>query len=255
MPQIPIYEKTEIEKVINFMKAEKTILDITENSGIYTIFSDSLVLLRDIEITYLKAGQIVTIDNINYPVLSVNLSLKSFTITKDVALFHMTTDVIPEKVLDVIKWTIACNFLRGSRIEINQRLKSASDDPEQKMTRFPLIWMFINNKRTRNPAQNIYFKSTIEFAIVNLTEKTYTTDKRDEFNFNPIMYPLFDLFKRTIESCYFSKVFFFENRKNYEFGEWFRYFYGSADKNAQVFDAPTDAIEISLDLNFLEQFT
>lgn len=250
-----IYEVEEIEKVVNFMKTEKTITDIVENSGIYTITSNTLVLLRETEIIYLQVGQIVTIDNINYKVLTVNLTLKTFTITKGVTLYHMSTDLIPVKVLDVTKWNLSVNYMYGSRIEINQRLENAKDDPDQKLTRFPLIWHFINNKQDDNPSQGVDIKTTIEFAFVNLTEKTYTTIQRKNYNFKPIIDPLLILFKETLQSCYFNKVFYFEDRKTFEHGKWYRYFYGSSDKNVPVLDAATDAIEVSFDLQFLQQFS
>src|SRR3972149_9952114 len=114
----PIYEPDEIKAVFTFLKTEKTITNITESSGISTIYSDSLVLLNEKEPIYLQAGQIVTLDGINYQVLTVNLKTNIFTITAT-GLYHMSTDPIPVNVLDVTKWNLSVNFKFGSRIEIN----------------------------------------------------------------------------------------------------------------------------------------
>ncbi len=254
MAQKVIYEVEEIEKVVNFMKTEKNITNITENAGIYTIYSDSLILLKDIENIYLKAGQIITINGIDYSVLSVNLNQKTFTITKDVELFHMTTDVVPVKVLDATKWKLTVNYLYGTRNEINSRLKSIAQGSDKLATRFPLIWQFVNNDQKINSSQQTDIKTECKFAIVNSTDKNYLAPQRKELNFKPIIDPLLLLFKKTLESCYFNKVFFFENRKNDEYDKWYRYFYGSSDKNENVLDCPTDAIEISLNVEFLKQY-
>jgi hypothetical protein len=46
----------------------------------------------------------------------------------------------------------------------------------------------------------------------------------------------------------------YQTHKNYNFKRYYRYFYGSSDKNASVLDACTDAIEISLDVDFRKQY-
>ena len=224
MAQKVIYEVEEIEKVVNFMKTEKNITNITENSGIYTIYSDSLILLRENENIYLSTGQIITINGIDYKTLSVNLNAKTFTITKEVALFHMSTDPIPVKVLDATKWKLTINYLYGSRIEINQRLKAIGQGADKYATKFPLIWQFINNDQSINEHENIDIKTECKFAIVNSTDKNYLAPQRKDYNFKPIIDPLLIVFKKTLESCYFNKTFFFEDRKNYNYHKYYRYF-------------------------------
>jgi hypothetical protein len=39
-----------------------------------------------------------------------------------------------------------------------------------------------------------------------------------------------------------------------KYKEYFRYFYGSSDKNQMVLEAPTDAIEVDLDITFQNQY-
>lgn len=254
MGQKTIYEVEEVEKVITLMRTEKNITNITENSGIYTIYSDSLILLREVENIYLKAGQIITINGIDYNVLTVNLNTKSFTITKYVALFHMTADLEPIKVLDATKWKLTVNYLYGSRIEINAILKAIGQGSDKLATKFPLIWMFINNDQSINERENIDIKTECKFSVINATDKNYLAPQRKDYNFKPIIDPLLALFKKTMESCYFSTVFNFETQKNYNYHKYYRYFYGSSDKNESVLDSPTDAIEISLNIDFRKQY-
>lgn len=234
------------------MKVEKTITDITELNGISTIYTDSLNLLRTNEIIRLQVGQIVTLDNINYSVLSVNVGLNTYTI-EAVGLFSLSNDLIPVKTLNVTKWNISANFLFGSRMEINEILKNAMNDPDKQMVRFPLIWLFINNERNHSDRDNVDFRTELKFAFVHLTQKTYRANDRLTYVFKPILQPLMDLFRKTLESTYFAKVFHVEDGF-IPYSDFYRYFYGSSDKNVQVLDAATDAIEASFDLNFKFQY-
>src|SRR5574343_1192946 len=104
-----IYEADEIEAVFTFLKTEKTISNITESSGVSTIYSNTLVLLDIVDKIYLQNGMIVTLNKINYQVSNVDLTAKTFKITA-LGLYHMSTDPIPVKVLDVTKWNLAIDF-------------------------------------------------------------------------------------------------------------------------------------------------
>jgi hypothetical protein len=250
MAQKVIYEVEEIGKVINYMRTEKNIINITEASGIYTIYSDSLILLRENENIYLQAGQIITINSEDYKVLTVNLNTKTFTITKDVALFHMSGQ---NKVLDATKWKLTVNYLYGSRIEINSIIQNIGKGSDKLATKFPLIWMFVNNKEEINPRENIDISTNSKFALVHNTDKNYKASDRLTNVFKPILDPLWLLFKKTMESTYFSSVFNFQTYE-YPYEKYYRYFYGSSDKNEGVLDSPTDAIEIGLDLEFRKQY-
>lgn len=247
-----IFGVDEIGTIITFMKSEKTISDISEVNGISTITSNTLCLLHSYTDTYLKVGQIVTLNKINYPVLSVDLNLKQFTI-EATGLYHMTTGQTPVKVLDVTKWNLAINYLYGSRTEINEILANAQSDPDKMLQRFPLIWLFINNDESYNPGLLIDFKTKLKFAIVHFTNKNYKANDRLTYVFKPVLQPLWELFFDTMKSPYFAKMLYFET-ENTIYDKYIRYFYGSSDKNENVLSCPTDAIEISIDLNFLKQY-
>lgn len=253
MAQKTIYDVEQIGAIITYMKAQKNITDITENAGISTITTNTLVLLTSFKVFYLAVGQIVTINSINYPVLSVNSKNKTFTIA-GTGLYHMSTDPIPVKVLDATKWNLAINYLYGSRQEINEILVNASKDPAQKLIRFPLIWLFVNNDKKMNTWDNIDFDTNLKFAIVHLTKKEYKADDRLTYVFKPVLQPLWELFLATMTSPYFTYMLHFETF-DFKYDKYDRYFYGSSDKNAMVLDSATDAIEISIDLQFKKQYS
>ena len=246
-----IYEPDEVKSIFTFLKAEKNIINITESGTVSTIYSDSLVLLQVQYPIYLKNGQIVTIDNVNYAVSNVNLTNKTFDINKT-GLFHMSTDLIPVKVLDVTKWNLACEFKFGSRPEINEILQLEVSDPAKKLHRFPLVWLFINENRDHDNLE-YSFKTGLKMSFVHLSKPEYKAEYRKENIFKPVLVPLVELFMEAIQSSHFSRVFAF-GYNDLNFNEYFRYFYGSADKNKMVLDSPTDAIEIDFDVTFSNQY-
>lgn len=247
-----IYESEQIEDVIDYLRSEKTIVNITEANGISTIFGESLVLLNSYKIISLKAGQIISINKINYSVIAINSENNSFTISAT-GLFS-TLAVSPfTKTLLSTKWNLSINFLFGTRLEINSILDSAIKDPDQKMIRFPLIWLFVNNKRDHKMDTPFDFNANLQFAFVHITQKEYRASERLTNVFKPILQPLVDLFLEALISTYFSYMFWKEN-DYINYTDVYRYFYGSSDKNQQVLDAPTDAIELNLDLSFARQY-
>lgn len=248
-----IYEVEEIGDVIDYLCSEKTINDITETAGISTISVSSLIIIQSYKVMTLKTGQIVTLNNINYPVLSVNYDTNKFTI-EATGLFT-TLLVSPfTKTLLVTKWNLAINYLFGTRMEINDVLNTASKDPDQKLIRFPLVWLFVNNKREHNFNTPSDFNANLNFAFVQLTNRNYKADDRLTHVFKPILQPIVELFLEALISPYFSYMFW-KDTDWLNYTDVFRYFYGSSDKQQQVLDAPTDAIELSLDLAFARQYS
>lgn len=248
--KLDIFEPDEIKAVFDFLKTEKTITNITEAGNYSTIYSNSLCLLNDNDPIFIKSGQIVTLNKKNYPVVSVNLIQKSFVI-EATGLYH-TSGTPPVKVLDVTKWNLAINFKFGSRIEINQILNSECKDPDKSLIRFPLVWLFINEGRDHDNL-DYDFMTNLKMSFVHKSEPQYTAEQRKELVIKSVIQPLVTLFLATIKSAYFTSVFNWEYTK-LKYKDYFRYFYGSSDKNQMVLDAPTDAIEIDLDVIFQNQY-
>jgi hypothetical protein len=153
----------------------------------------------------------------------------------------------------VTKWNLAINYLYGTHTEVNMILANAQKDPDKMLIRFPLFWLFVNNDKKYNPWDNIDFNTKLKFSLVHLTDKNYTASTRLTNVFKPVLQPIWELFLDTITSPYFKDVFHFETF-DFEYEKYDRYFYGSADKNVSILDAPTDAIEISMDFNLKKQY-
>jgi len=232
-----IYEYDEIKAVVDFMRLARPISSISEAAGVSTIQTTTLKLLDENHNISLQTGQIVNINNVNYAVIDTG---------------ENSFDIVASNLV-ATEWNLAVNFLMGSRIEINQVLNNLANDPSSNLIRFPLIWLFINNDRNHNPNDLVAFQTTLQFAFVHLTEKTYRANERLTYVFKTVLEPLFRLFTMTINSTYFQDKFYFEDNRP-EFETFYRYFYGSSDQNLQVLDAPTDAIEVNFELSFINQY-
>lgn len=239
---IAIYPSDEIQKVVDYLTVSKDIDSIVENSGISTINVSSTLLLYDRDSIYLTSGLYVKIGTVNYKVSNV---------IKD------TSFDIEAIGLTQITWSLAFEFRFGSRIEVNQLLVSASNQKSKKLVRFPLLWMVIDgsNKRGYNFASPVDFEYSLKMSMINLTEKLYTAEQRLENNFKPTIKPYVDLFLAALKSIYFTNIFNFEESEIKNYDEYFRYFYGSSDKNKKVFEPVTDAIEFEMQLQFKRQYS
>jgi len=234
--KIDIYEPDEIQKVITAMTAEHDILSIVESEGLSIITTNNIVLLDAQSPIALQSGQIIQIGTVNYEVLSVTTN--SFA--------------IEATGITATTWKLAVNFMFGSRIEIDEVLERYGKDPAKNLIRFPLIWLFINNERVHN--SNTYdFQTTLQFAFVHLTRKEYKASDRLTNVFKTVLQPLSKLFLETMYSTQFRGVFAFPTMVN-DYSDWYRYFYGSSDKNQKVLKPDTDAIELSCDLTFVKQY-
>ena len=239
--KLEIYEPKEIEKVIDFLTVDRSITSISEVDGISTITVTDTILLYDGNTTYLAPGMYVQIEGVNYKVSNV-IANTSFDITAT--------------GLTAGTWSLALEFRFGTRVEVNELLDLASKQQENKLARFPLLWMIIDgsNQKDSNFPPPVDFESTAKFSMINLTKLEYTAEQRLDNNFIPTIQPYVTLFKDALKSAYFNRVFFFENKEFANYQEWYRYFYGSTDKNQMVFEAVTDAIEFQTDLKYNEQF-
>lgn len=233
-----IYEPDEVKAVFDFLKTAKTISNITEAVGISTITTNSLILLEIQYPVFLKNGQIVTINHVNYQVSNISYTNRTFDIE---AIGLVATS-----------WHLACEFKFGSRMEINQILDIESKDSDKRNMRYPFAWLFINESRNHDSLE-YDFKTGLKMAFVHLSKAEYKAEYRKENIFKPVLVPLAEMFMEAIQSSYFSRVFSFEYTE-LNYNEYFRYFYGSADKNKMVLNAPTDAIEIDFDVIFQNQY-
>jgi len=239
---IDIYEVKEIEKVVTFLTTEKDIDSIAENSGVSTINVSSTVLLADRENVYLTAGLYVKIGVVNYIVSNV--------------VENTSFDIVATGLTET-KWALALEFRPGSLAEVDSLLINANLKPEEQFGKFPLLWMIIEdpNERDHAFAPPVNLEYSLKLAMINTTKKEYKVIDRLDNNFIPTLKPYVTLFMCALKSVYFRLVFDFgEDEITDNYKEYFRYFYGSSDKNKMVFDSITDAIEIKMPLKLKNQY-
>lgn len=237
-----IFVSEEIKKVVDYLTIGKNIDSISQISGISTVSVSSTVILSDIHNVYLQDGMYVKINNENFKVSNV-IKDTSFEID---AVFEVDPTI----------WALALEYKAGTRIEVNALLKAQMRNPNNNLERFPLLWLIIDGSeqdsfRFEPP---INFERTVKLSFINHTKKEYTLEQRRDENIKPSIQPYVSLFVQAIKSTEFRTIFLFEDLEVNNYDRFIRYFYGSADQNIQVFDAPTDAIELVWDLRFANQY-
>lgn len=239
---LDIYPEKEIEKIITFLTSERDIISVSETNGVSTVTVQSTLLLYDTDYTYLAEGHYVQINNINYKVLSV--------------VDNISFDITATGLESETKWSLALGYRYGSGIEINELLNLAIQNPDEQLSRFPLLWFIIDaeNSEENNVEYQIDFAMNCKFSMINLTEIEYKASQRLDNNFIPTLQPYVTLFLKALHSSYFSNIFLFEQPEIIDYRKYYRYFYGSADKSQMVLDSPTDAIEFDINLSFKKQY-
>lgn len=135
------------------------------------------------------------------------------------------------------------HFQFGSGLEIIETLKQQSDiDPFEK---YPLVCMFLDVQEEHNEEAGIYSRlPELRMAIVYGTDANYKAEERDEYNFRPILTPIYQtLLEQMMYSCAFMKSglgFEHSATRNYYWGR-----YGLYGKEGNIFNDKLDAIELT----------
>ena len=229
----------ELNDIITQMTLPFSISSINEVSGVSTINTESVTIFNNLDKTMiLQEGMIITINDINYPVLNiVNLpGGKSF----DIEATNLTAT----------EWNIAANYKPGTRREINQILSQDASS----LDRFPLIWLITPTAKPDKFQEYLDFTVDLVLVFAHKANKTDRTQKRIDENISPVIQPLLDLFNLWLQSSNFSYMLeFFGHGKpiDYDFVNFA--YYGNNEKG--VFTSiSTDAIEVDYTLNFKKQY-
>ena len=229
----------ELNDIITQMTLPFSISSINEVSGVSTINTESVTIFNNLDKTMiLQEGMIITINDINYPVLNiVNLpGGKSF----DIEATNLTAT----------EWNIAANYKPGTRREINQILSQDSSS----LDRFPLIWLITPTAKPDKFQEYLDFTADLVLVFAHKANKTDRTQKRIDENISPVIQPLLDLFNLWMQSSDFNYMLeFFGNDKPIDYDFLNFAYYGNNEKG--VFTSiSTDAIEVDYTLNFKKQF-
>ena len=89
---------------------------------------------------------------------------------------------------------------------------------------------------------------------VYLSTVNFKAKKRIEQNFEPILDLYLDLFKETIRTSPGSRYFVLPYGETYQINQTDKFKYGSINGNTHIFNEITDAIELTIDLYFANEF-
>jgi hypothetical protein len=141
-------------------------------------------------------------------------------------------------------------FRFGHTTEINTILQEAKALDIEAAKKYPFIWLMLNNELEPLPNFGTQaYKTNAKIAFVNVAEQDAIASTRLTNNFKKILDKIFDLFFAELNTL--PTAANFNIKLNEPIRPTFidRFFYGSADKNKNVFgDAQTDAIECKFDL-------
>jgi hypothetical protein len=218
------------ENIADLMRFGST-MTTSEAGGVTTCTTDNAYTLQD--------GMLVEIGSKVYPVDNVTQTGASeYT-------FEITATGVTE-----LNWQLALYYEYGRALEVGATKKEEKDDPVNKNKRFPLMWLLTDIEKNEDVGRGIDYQASIIIGFIYLSEANIKAEKRIDTNFEPISDPLVTLFKNTIKTSPGSRYFVLPYGERYDISLTDKFKYGSVNGNKHVFDDITDAIEVSLTLNF-----
>lgn len=141
---------------------------------------------------------------------------------------------------------IAPYYFNGRKREV---VNAVASKAKYNKDRFPMIALNGDFQYTRRGTLIDY---KLNLLIATSTKESYTTDDREDTNYIPILYPLYESFLYCFANIGLFQWDSTEDARVPPHQPINRYFYGAADKDANIknmFDEPVDAIEL-VDLTF-----
>jgi hypothetical protein len=227
-----------IEEIVLSLVNTNDVVSFTDNlDGTYTIETTGI---NDIEESF-KVVLIYSDTTQNRDVIVSSISGNKFT-------FSGTN--IP----DPINWKLALYFEPGHRVELNKKYLNKAKSTNKKIQEYPLFWLYKDLEERPSDFDNVEFETTMQFALVDFTEKDLYEDQRIEQKFKTVLYPLLvkinDQFNKIPYKNHFVTMY---GNKEIDFIKTDRPFFGSADQSKNVMPEPTDAIECQVDLLWREE--
>ena len=136
-------------------------------------------------------------------------------------------------------------YMYGHILDVLKRLTIKDTDDTERFKKYPLV-VLIQDFEEQSAGRGIfeYELPEIKVVIVMQTDKNYTSDKRYEKSFRPILYPIWQyLLKSIAKSDYFDVT----SIEDIEYSKFDRVFWGKEDiygVTASQFNNYLDAIEI-----------
>lgn len=208
---LPIIEDI-ISNVADSIRDTGTITGVVFASGVSTITS----------VNELTEGEVVVIGSLDGPIK--NVSATEFQIDG-----NATSEV---------SWKArAPYFIDGHLLDVaNQLVEKDGSVGAEKSKKYPLIVLEQDFKIDKLDGPKI--RASLSFAIVNHTKAEYTTEQRREFNFTPILDPLYSEFIKALDNFQGIAII----SENWDVTR--RYYWGSQFNDSHIFNDKLDAIEV-----------
>jgi hypothetical protein len=209
---IPTFE-ADFEDVVDSIRQTGTITGLVALNGETTIQT----------VNDLKLNDVITVGGVSCKVLSFSGS-----------------EIVVNKEVSGSDWKAEFPyFMDGHLIEIQSRLKDLDDSGDNvlKYSKYPLVVLLQNIRYDKNKINKS--SVSIDFLVVNETEGKYITKQRRDYNFTPIIDPIYnELIGAIKDSLSFTIT-------NNDFGVSREYYWGSDLANKNPLSDRLDAIEVS----------
>lgn len=209
--QLPVIEDV-ISDVVDSIRDAGDITNVVFASGVSTITA----------INALSNGEVVVIGSLEAKISSVSSTE-----------FKIEGDATGETT-----WKAqAPYFIDGHLLDVANQLvqKDGSVSPE-KFKKYPLI--VLEQDFEMNKVDGPYAKASLSFVIINPTKVDYDTKQRREFNFTPVLDPLYLEFIEALNT--FQGIDIISD----EWDVTRRYYWGSQFVDKNIFNDLLDAIEV-----------
>ena len=208
---LPVIEDI-ISDVVDSIRDTGTITNVVFDSGVSTITTANS----------LSNGEVVVIGSLEGKIK--NVSGTEFQIDGDATLEDSWKAQAPY-------------FIDGHLLDVaNQLLEKDGSVAPVKFKKYPLI--VLEQDFTMDKLDGPIARGNLDFVIVNPTKAGYTTKQRREFNFTPILDPLYSEFLQALDNFIGIGI----NSENWDVTR--RYYWGSQLVEKNIFNDKLDAIEI-----------
>lgn len=231
-----IVVKEEIRDLILSIKSSGNVNSMVDNgNGTFTINTDSIGNLA----VNFKVVLIYSDTTLNKDVKINSLTDTSFTFTSS-------------GLTQPVSWQMALYFEVGSRIELVKKYQNKAKSVNKYVQEYPLVWLYTGFEHTPSEMEAAEYQTTLQFALVDFSEKELYEEQRLTDSFKPVLYPILELIDSAFNGIYKRKFVTTYGKKEIELMYVDRPFFGSADKSANVLPEITDAIEFQVELHWRE---
>ncbi len=138
------------------------------------------------------------------------------------------------------------NFLAGHPIEIVEKIKRKLENPDVtvKEGRFPAVLLFLDIRKTKGKDPGYQARISFNMAIIRDTKPEYTSEQRDQYNFEPYLIPIYEELLNQIK---LSTAFTITKMDQIDHEMYERYFWGKTGlygNTGNEYDDFIDAIEL-----------